>query len=632
MPSHGIEAPKPSPVTLLPQPQPEVTSPERAAPSGKVLLLSALATAGLLWLSYFPVACGWLAWFALVPLLGLVRTTARRRVVYPCAWLAGLAFYWPALQWMRVADDRMYFTWAFLSTYCALYFPLEIWLLRLLERRLRLPLLLTLPVTWTALEYFRSVFGTGFSWYLLGHSQHDFLQLIQISDVTGAYGVSFLVAAANAPVFEGAWALSWFRRLYAPSEAFPRWSPKALLVQFQIVGIALLATLGYGSWRLHSGPGTTRQGPTIALIQGNLGQGVRNASTDPNGAARRDAIHSMESHYATLCNLAAIFQPDLIIWPETSLPEEWEEIAPDVPPNRVSADWRERDTISRSMARNCARKWPTNVLLGLNATVLEADGRPRRYNSALLIGPEGKVYGRYDKIHRVPFGEYVPLRDWLPWMDRFAPYDFDYSVSSGKGHTRFPMADAQGRRFTFGAVICYEDTDPDVVRPYGGGDGKPPADFILNISNDGWFNGTSEHEQHLAICRFRAIECRRNVARSVNMGISAVIDGSGRVWRPEAVSWVPEAGAVAGPAWAPLASYLRTLNVWRVPEPASELPMSEWKDYKKVAGVLLATMPLDHRASFYARWGDWLPWSCWALLFAGLVGAVFCRRLKRDVG
>src|SRR5205823_10547080 len=109
------------------------------------------------------------------------------------------------------------------------------------------------------------------------------------------------------------------------------------------------------------------------------------------------------------------------------------------------------------------------------------------------------------KIHRVPFGEYVPLRDVLPFMDRFAPYDFDYSVRKGDKLTRFQMGE-----HNFGVLICFEDSDPELARAYGREtEDGPAADFLLNISNDGWFNGTAEHEEHLAICRFRAIEARR---------------------------------------------------------------------------------------------------------------------------
>src|SRR5262249_11592277 len=150
--------------------------------------------------------------------------------------------------------------------------------------------------------------------------------------------------------------------------------------------------------------------------------------------------------------------------------------------------------------------------LGANSWVQEAD-RAHRYNSAVLIAPDGRVAGRYDKIHRVPLGEYVPLRDVLPSVivKALEPYDFEYDITAGRAHTRFPLKTAAGA-YTFGAVICYEDTMPDRARPYGV---PPAADFVVNPSNDGWFNGSAEHEEHLAICRFRAVESRRAYARAV---------------------------------------------------------------------------------------------------------------------
>jgi apolipoprotein N-acyltransferase len=584
-------------------PQPLVaTAPTMRVPP----LLPALLTGGSLWLCYFPVNCGWLAWVALVPLLTLVRSTARPRTVFLSAWASGLVFFWPAIQWVRVADPRMYISWGFLATYCALYFPLAIWAVRFLERRTRLPLVVTLPVVWTALEFFRSNFGGGFSWYLLGHTQHAFLQLIQIADVTGAYGVSFLVVAVNAVLFELLDGRRWFRRLYAVADSPPRWGRLAILTQGAAVLALLLGTLGYGVWRMEQA--TFTEGPRIALIQGNLSQQIR------NDAAQGE---SFERHFVSLCDLAWQFQPELIVWPETSYPGEWKDVSADLPPEAVSKYWRERADDAHTFAEKVAERWRTAVLMGMNAEALESDGRTRRYNSAVLITPPGRAVGRYDKMHLVPFGEYVPFREWVPWMKRFAPYDFDYSVTSGREHTRFPLTDAKGeRKYTFGVLICYEDTDPAVARPYGG-DGQPAADFVLNISNDGWFDGTSEHDQHLAICRFRAIECRRTVARAVNMGISAVIDGNGRVLRPrqQPLPLFPQTN------WE---NELRKQGhrdlprVWEVPAGAEELPASEWGEYKKVSGILLATVPLDDRTSLYCRWGDWLPWGCW-LLFAGAV-------------
>jgi apolipoprotein N-acyltransferase len=519
------------------------------------VLLPALAAAGLLWLSYFPVACGWLGWVALVPLLSLVRSEARPPRIYLAAWASGLAFYWPALQWMRVADPRMYATWAMLATYCSLYVPVAIWLLRRLDRRTRWPMTLTVPLVWTALEFARAHLLTGFAWYFLGHSQHDLLPVIQIADLVGAYGVTFVVAAVNGLIFELLFTRSWFRRLlHLPGEGRSSLAWQGVVVLF-LVG----ATVAYGYVRL--GQAAFATGPRVALIQGNLAQGVRNEVS--SGQAGEDIVAIMVRHYAHLSDEAARQQPDLIVWPETSCVEEWIES----PPGQPTRD-------SQELADTLARRWKTSILLGLNSQVREPGRQLRRYNSALLIRPDGQANGRYDKIHRVPFGEYVPLRDWFPWMNTFAPYDFDYSIQPGEGLTQFSLG-----AWHFGVLICYEDTDPNLARQYVVPGGEK-ADFLLNISNDGWFDGTSEHEEHLAICRFRAVEARRSVARAVNMGVSAVVDGDGRV--------------VA-------------------------LPGPDWGRSKKTASVLTATVPIDHRASLYAAWGDWLPWGCWLGVAAGLL-------------
>jgi apolipoprotein N-acyltransferase len=504
----------------------------------------------------------------------------------------------------------MYFTWAFLATYCALYVPLALYLVRRLDRWTRLPLILTLPIVWTALEYLRVEFGTGFSWYLLGHSQHDFLPLIQIADLAGVYAVSFLVLAVNALLFEILYRHAWFRTRFISPLAIPRWSRLALLGQGLVVAGAVLAALAYGTWRL--GQDTLTSGPRIALIQGNLDQRIRNLSM-----IRADAAEAVANHFIHLSDLAMHYRPDLIVWPETSYPGDWVEDAPGQPTED-----------SKETARRASQRWRTAVLIGMEGNVRAGEHR-HRYNSAVLIGPQGQYAGRYDKIHRVPFGEYVPLRDWLPCMNQLAPYDFDYSVWPGQAFTRFGLQESvTGKKSTFGVLICYEDTDPDVTRPYGGSDGQPPADFLLNISNDGWFDGSSEHDQHLAICRFRAIECRRSVARAVNMGISALIDSNGRVLAPRALAWREE-----GPAalFSRMDYVTPDTQVWSMGEQladAEPLPVSRWHEFKKVPGVLLATVPLDSRNSLYTCLGDWLPWSCWGLMLLGVFRLLPARLLS----
>ncbi len=555
---------------------------------------AAVLTGGLLWLCHFPAAWGWLAWVALVPLLGLVRMRVSTGRACLFAWLAGLLYFVPAIQWMRVADYRMYATWLALSLYCSLLIPAGIALVRYLDRRTRWPLVLTFPAVWTALEFFRAFFGGGFPWYFLGYTQHDFLPVIQIADVTGVFGVSFLVATVNVMAFEWLACGHWFRTAFAQSEVEPRRMGRLILRS--VVALAALAgTLGYGFWRL--GQNEFTPGPRLGLVQGSLDQRIRNDASD---LAIDDAIRTVAHHFQGLSNQAAYQspRPDLIIWPETSYPGAWKEPVAGQP-----------DADTRAMCRFIAECARTNSLVGLNSYITGADGRERRYNTALLVRADGQGGPRYDKIHRVPFGEYVPFKDWLPFMNQFAPYSFDYSIQAGESFTRFPLGNLH-----FGVLICYEDTDPYLARQYVRADGLPPADFLVNISNDGWFNGTSEHEEHLAICRFRAVESRRAVARAVNMGISAVIDGNGRVLEP-----VPSQRH-GFPSDAP---------VWEVnptPGQPAALDLAHWARFKKVAGVLMATIPLDHRFSAYARWGDWLPWLCWLLIGLGLAWSVRPRR------
>ncbi len=553
---------------------------------------------------------------------------------------------------MRVADAQMYYTWAALATYCAVYFPLALWLVRILDRGKRLPLVLTFPTTWVALEFWRygcagsfvSIlthshqhdYPGGFGWYLLGHSQHDFLPLIQIADVAGVYGVSFLIAAVNALLFDVLFAWPPFRRLLmggkddeSPESGgrSPRVSGRrALLIQGICLALVLSSVLGYGAWRLSEE--TQMAGPRLALLQGNLDQRLKTNTTRPAGDVREKARESMKQHFDRLADLAAKEHVNLIVWPETSVPGDWWETEPEapVPANpELAAELLARCQASRQMAAEMSVRYQTALLLGMNAEVWCNDGRGRGYNSAILIDRDGRPHARYDKIHRVPFGEYIPIRNLLPWLESFAPYDFDYSVSPGRQFTRFVLlgknrqpgagGGTPGREHhvtpadwvsSFGVVICYEDTDPAMALPYAGADGFMSTHFIVNISNDGWFDGTSEHDQHLAICRFRAIECRRSVARAVNMGISAVIDSNGRVLAPE---------------W----SQKDDVNRWEVPDHAASLSLADWHAYKKVAAVLLATIPIDTRETLYARWGDWFAAGCGGMLLLSLIALPLVR-------
>ena len=572
------------PMTLIAPPTMAVHhAPTAAVPVRKwrVSFALAAATALLLWLSFFPMNWGFCAWFALVPLLALVRGRQSTRAAFVTAWLGGFLFFIAALQWTRVAHPYMYGTWLALALYCSLYVAFSVPLLRRLDRLV--PMTISLPLVWVALEYLRAHLMTGFAWYFLGHTQHDFLALIQITDLGGVYAVTALVAAGYGLLFELLCRWSPFRVV----ARIPTFTRGYYGIAAQAAAIALLVggTLGYGAWRLKQDAFT--DGPRVAILQCSVDQATRNSRGESQNATK-----SMFERMQDLTKQTWAFQPrpDLIIWPETTYPLDWIEVAADTPPDIINDEFRQEVASCRELATTYARFSSSNILIGLNRAELTPGGGFRTYNSALLLRRDGEPLGCYDKIHCVPFGEYVPMRSVFPWMQVFSPYKHDYSMTCGENRTRFTLPTASGQSFRFGTIICYEDSDPLLARQYARPDGEPPVDFLVNITNDGWFDGTEEHEQHLAISRFRAIEARRSLVRSVNMGISAVIDGTGRV---------------------------------------IALPGPTWRESKKIATAFAATVPIDARTSVYAMAGDFFPRGC--AVFLGLL-VIASRRRKKAGG
>jgi apolipoprotein N-acyltransferase len=516
----------------------------------------ALAAALLHWLAFFPVNAGWLGWVALTPLLLLGRLDVGRRMRYFAGWLGGFAFFLAATMWMRVADDMMYLSWIGLSLICSVYWPAGLALVRIVDRA-GWPLCFAAAVVWPALEHLRSWLFGGFAWYFLAHTQHDWPAVIQIADIGGAYAVTMIVAAVNGLLAD------------ALTAGVPRrwgWAVFGLVAGALAHGHARLATA------------TFTDGPVVALLQSNTPQSARN---DGGDATARDLI----AEFIALQDRAAVGRPDLIVWPETSFPVEHAMARAGLSLEDLGL-WRGIVEASENDVGRAGQRLRTPNLIGLNCTEIGPNGRERRFNSALLVDADGRGVARYDKMHRVPFGEYVPCVEWLPFLKALTPYDgLDYSVEAGTRATRFVATTADGRTYRFGVLICYEDSDAPLAREYLRG--PDPVDFLVNISNDGWFKGTQEHEQHLAVSRFRAVELRRSLARSVNMGISAVIDGNGMI---------------------------------------RALPGRTWRESKAVSAVVTAPVPIDRRTSIYAMCGDWLAWLSW-----GGIAAVLWQGRRRRV-
>jgi apolipoprotein N-acyltransferase len=263
------------------------------------------------------------------------------------------------------------------------------------------------------------------------------------------------------------------------------------------------------------------------------------------------------------------------------------------------------------------------VLVGAYGAELKQDGQDRylaRYNSAFLYRPDGrKDPKRYDKIHLVPFGEVLPLRRSLPWFYEllmkidFIPYKYDYSLDYGSEYTIFEMTGAEDNRaqaYKFGVMICYEGTVPAISRKFAlDAHGNKRLNWMVNISNDGWFVRFDDEEvipsaelaQHAAVCAFRAVENRLAVLRSVNTGISCLIDSAGRIRN----------GFIAG-----------------------DLPVDA-KDRTGMAGWFVERIPVDNRATIFSKYGEWLDYCCVIcvilLIIAPLSGRFFRIKNKKLV-
>jgi len=367
----------------------EIIARVRTAPAPFVGGLGAsLATAALLWGAFYPLDGGALGWLAPVPLLLLVRIAQPTRRMYLAVSLGGAAYWVVTLSWMRLGDDSMIVPWLALAVYLALYFPASLALTRHAVERFRLPLAIAAPIVWVGLEYLRGHLLTGFSWYLLGHSQRAFLSLIQISDLWGAYGVSFLMLVSAAAVAECLPA-RWFAALrLAPPVCDLATAVRTATPLRQTVGVLASVSLAaaavlYGSYRIEQG--TFRAGPRVALIQGDFKPSVKH---DPNAAGLIHATHFQ------LTGMAVKHRPDLIVWPESMYPfplylaepglseQRLTELFPRVP----ASYWTDPRADAALALRDRAEQAGTALIIGL-VTAVATEGGGWHHNSAAFVEP-----------------------------------------------------------------------------------------------------------------------------------------------------------------------------------------------------------------------------------------------------
>lgn len=462
----------------------------------------ALAGSLLAFLAQPPCSLWPLAWIAPAPWLFLLRDDRfKRRGSYFAAWLAGLAYWLAALNSLTQPHWLTAVGWVVLSAYLGCYLPAFMAVTRIGVKRLRLPLIVAAPVVWTGLECVQTHVLDGFNFASLGHSQYRWLQIIQISDLGGAYAVSALVMLVAASLVAA-------------------WGPQNTIATIRLVpGIgALAAALIYGQVRLSQSGG--RPGPKVALIQGSIDTRFDAPAVD------RD----IAQHYVALTLSAARAHTDLdlIVWPEGQWPWFVAELAPgaslpaDDPPE-LFRSIRENGLASRRELEMFAREMKVPLLVGLSAIEIGI-GERRSFNSVQYVDPLAGLGERYDKRTLVMFGEYVPFAEAIPFLRKLTPVHDETHV--GRRLPAWRIGDAR-----LAATVCFESSLPQRVR-----DnilelrerGEEP-DVLVNATNDGWFFGTSALDLHLICGVFRAIECRKPFIVAANTGFSASIDADGRL-------------------------------------------------------------------------------------------------------
>ncbi len=527
-----------------------------------------LASAVLLSVIHPPLGLSFLAWVAWVPFILACRADMSTRRLMFCAYLGGLCFWFGNIYWLMIVSLPGYIAFSIVQ---AFYWPLLALSVRFVLRK-KWPLFLAAPVIFVGAEAAQSWLFTGFSWYYLAHSQYQYLPLIQICDIFGTLGVSFLIAMVNGLTVD------WINKSRAaqaagsgsPDSRVIGWlaPPRFCWLATTLTAILLAGSCGYGCFRLAQTPKYLTEGPLIGSVQPNVPAWVKE-EMDNGQEILDDLIADSEKCFAAGATMVA--------WPETMV------LAP-MNSHFIYSGYRDSPQAKAfrdQILQTCRDKGP--ILFGANSVTTKLD-QIEQHNSAFLYRPDGTPDPkRYDKIHRVPFGEYIPFRD-ISWIYRlfmfFNPYDYDYSLTAGTDYTTFKI-EADGQKYGFGVLICYEDTDSTVARKLVVDEnGTKKADWLVNISNDGWYVHFKDRQvipmvelaQRTAISVFRCVENRVSIIRSVNTGISCLIEPTGKIRDSFAAGNLPdEAMARQG-----------------------------------VPGWFVDRPPIDSRVTIFSRYGRWL--------------------------
>lgn len=447
-------------------------------------MLLSIISALLLIFAFPNFNLSFVVFIAFVPLFLAIQDKTPKEA-FKISYICGLLFYLGVLYWLYHVTV---FGLIVLCLYLALYLGIFGFLFNRIMFYSPYFSIVAVPAIWTFLEYLQSRLFGGFGWALLGYSQYKNLSFIQIADFSGVYGVSFVIMMINTGFYRS------FRKSF-----------RGLIV----TGLTVAFVLGYGYGAIN-GKEPGKDGIKVSLIQGNIPQKIK---WDPEAAG------AILDKYINLTRLAVFDSPDLIIWPETSFPSFF------------GIDKPMTDRVL-----NLAKESKTPLLVGTNT----GEGF-KNFNSAVFISGKGELIGKYDKIHLVPFGEYVPFSEKLPFLHNLVlgelgeftkGYDFkvfslEPSLLETKSRT-FTVRDSDEKtdNTKFSVLICFEDIFPGLARRFI----EKGAEFLVVITNDAWYGKSGAPYQHAATSVFRAIENRVSVVRCANTGYSCFIDPCGKIY------------------------------------------------------------------------------------------------------
>ena len=439
-----------------------------------------------------------LAWVAFVPLFYAIDGEGLGRV-FGWSYLQGFAanvvgLYWipvPLHDFAGVRIEFAIFPMLLLAGAVAINTAIAIWAGEFVARRAQLPMVLTMPIAWTALEWFRTYVPASFPWNLLGYIAYRNLELIQFAEFTGVYGVSALIVFFNAVVYV---------------VVARRGSTRLQTASLSTLTVMMIAFVAFGAWRINSLKKAPSTGSfKVAMIQANIPQSLK---WDPNFLPQSFKVYQDETIDA------AKRGADLIAWPEAAAAFLFQ--PDDRYPPMLASDDQYRNALL-TLARNVGKP----ILFGAPALAVKDDRVAGFYNRAYLVNvkDQGEVDADYDKIELVPFGEYVPARAILGYFVNRVVQGFG-DMLPGSAQTLFEVKGAK-----LGILICYESIFPDLTRR----EVDEGADVLMNITNDAWYGESSAPYQALAMAAMRSVETKVPMVRVANTGISGLIEPSGRI-------------------------------------------------------------------------------------------------------